>query len=108
MRDIQRRASIHVIERLKEIMPESDLQSEKISQLIGEYEHTLTMVSATSPSITAFAQQATPDIEMVKLGLRIELEQIQIAYEEGRLSRQAAQKMRQNVYLMQLDVEDYV
>ena len=40
--------------------------------------------------------------------LRIELEQIQLAYEEGTISRAAAQEMRENVYLMQVDVEDDV
>ena len=108
IRDIQARASIHVIEKLKEMLPESEMQSEKISQLIREYERTVALLRGPAPSITAIARQAEPDLDAVRLGLRIELEQIQRAYEEGRLSRGAAQQMRKNVYLMQLDVEDYV
>ena len=108
MRDIQARAAIHVIGQLKELMPESDLQSEKISQLIREYERTVALLRGPAPSITAIARQVEPDLDAVRLGLRIELEQIQRAYEEGRISRAAAQQMRKNVYLMQLDVEDYV
>ena len=108
MRDIQARAAIHVIRELKEMLPESDLQSEKISQLIREYERTVALLRGPAPSITAIARQVEPDLDAVRLGLRIELEQIQRAYEEGRISRAAAQQMRKNVYLMQLDVEDYV
>ena len=108
MRSIQARATMHVIGKLKELMPESDIQSEKISQLIGEYEHTLMLVNGPVPSITAMARNVEPDLDLMRLALRLELEQIQIAYEEGRLSRSAARKMRQNVYLMQLDIEDYV
>lgn len=108
IRDIQVRSSEHVIERLKQEMTESDLQSEKISQLINEYERTLALLRGPAPSITALTRRADLDLDAVRLGLRIELEQIQIAYEEGRISRSAAQKMRENVYLMQLDLEDYM
>ena len=108
MRDIQARTAVHVIERLKEIMPESDIQSEKISQLIGEYERTLLLLRGPGPSVTAFTRQVEPDLDSMRLGLRIELEQIQQAYEEGRISRASAQQMRKNVYLMQIDLEDYV
>ena len=102
------KANEYVVARLKEIMPESDIQSEKISRLIGEYEHTLQLIKGPAPSITAMTRQVSPDLEMQRLALRIELEKIQDAYDEGLISRNAAQKMRKNVYLMQIDVEDYV
>lgn len=108
MRDIQARAAVHVIGRLKELMPESDMQSEKISQLIREYERTVQLLRGPSPSVTALARRAEPDLDVMRMALRIELEKIQEAYEEGRLSRAAAQQMRKNVYLMQIDFEDYV
>ena len=108
IRSIQVKANEYVVARLKEIMPESDIQSEKISQLIGEYEHTLQLIKGPAPSITAMTRQVSPDLEMQRLALRIELEKIQDAYDEGLISRNAAQKMRKNVYLMQIDVEDYV
>jgi CPA1 family monovalent cation:H+ antiporter len=68
----------------------------------------LALLRGPAPSITALTRRADLDLDAVRLGLRIELEQIQIAYEEGRISRPAAQKMRENVYLMQLDLEDTV
>ena len=108
MRDIQMRSARYIVHRLQSEMGNIDAPNEQISQLIGEYQRTLRILGTTSPSITAIAQRATPDLEVTRLGLRIELEQIQQAYEEGRLSRAAAQKMRENVYLMQVDLEDYV
>ena len=108
LRDIQVKANEHVIKRLKEIMPESDIQSEKISQLIGEYERTLSLIRGSTFSITAMTRQVNPDMEVQRLALRIELEKIQEAYDDGLISRAAAQQMRKNVYLMQIDVEHYV
>lgn len=108
LRDIQARADLHVIEKLKEVMPESDIQSEKISQLIREYERSVLLLRGPAPSITALTKQSDDELDALRLGMRIELEKIQQAYEDGLISRSAAQGMRRNVYLMQLDLEDYL
>ena len=107
-RDIQVRAAIYVCDRLRKEMPESDVQSEKISQLIGEYERTISLLRGPGPTISSFTKSVEPDFDAMKLALRIELEQIQLAYEEGRISRTSAQRMRENVYLMQIDLSDGV
>ncbi len=107
-REIQVRASMYVCDRLRSGMVESDLQSEKISRLIAEYERTIALLRGPAPSITTLTRNAEPDLDSMKLALRIELEQIQLAYDEGRLSRAAAQRMRENVYLMQIDLTDNV
>ena len=107
-REIQIRSYIYVCNRLRAEMADSDVQSEKISQLIAEYEHAISILRSPSPSITALTRKAEPDLDAMKLALRIELEQIQLAYDEGRLSRAAAQRMRENVYLMQVDLTDNV
>ena len=108
LRDIQLRSARYIVRKLQDEMAAIDAPNEQISELIGEYQRTIRILGSTSPTITALAQRATPDLEVTRLGLRIELEQIQLAYEEGRLSRAAAQKMRENVYLMQIDLEDFV
>ena len=108
MRDIQVRTSDYVVERLEAEMAASPIQSEKISQLISEYRHTASMLRGPAPSITALTQNVTADLDAMRLGLRIELEQIQQAYEDGRISRAGAQRMREAVYLMQIDLEDYM
>ena len=108
VRKAQARAANHVIERLRDIMVESDVPSEQISNLIMEYGHTVLLLRGPAPTMTAFVQSTELDLDATRLGLRIELEQIQQAYEEGLISRAAAQRMRENVYLMQVDLEDYV
>ena len=108
MRDIQVKASLYVIGRLESEMAESPIQSEKISQLIAEYRRTVALLRGPAPSITAFTENVEADLDATRLGLRIELEQIQQAYEDGRISRAGAQRMREAVYLMQIDLEDYV
>ncbi len=108
IRDIQLKASLYVIERLESEMAQSDVQSEKISQLVAEYRRTVALLRGPAPSITAFAESTEADLDATRLGLRIELEQIQLAYEDGRISRAGAQRMREAVYLMQVDLEDYV
>ena len=45
---------------------------------------------------------------MKRYAYQIELEQIQTMYEEGRIGRACAKRMRENVHLMQLDLEDNV
>lgn len=108
MRIIQARSAEHVINRLQDDMADSDFPSEKISALSMEYRRIYRLLRGPAPSVTAIARNSELDLEATRLGLRLELEQIQLAYEEGRISRAAAQKMRENVYLMQLDIEDYV
>ena len=54
----------------------------------------------------AHASDKTEDIR--RLGLQLELEQIQTMYEEERLCRASAKRLRENVNLMQMDLEDNV
>ncbi len=108
MRDIQVRASLYVIDRLEAAMVESPHQSEKISQLAAEYHRAVSLLRGPAPSITALTESSETDLDATRLGLRIELEKIQQAYEDGHISRAGAQRMREAVYLMQIDLEDYV
>lgn len=108
MRDIQIRTAQHVIAQLEQEMKRSDFQSEKVSQLMGEYQRTLALLRGPGPSVTAITRNANLDLEATRLGFRLELEKIQEAYEDERLSRSEAQRMRENVYLMQMDLEDYM
>lgn len=108
MRDIQVRASERVITLLEEEMAHSEFQSEKIGTLIAEYQHTVSLLKGPAPSITAITRNSEIDLETTRLALRIELEKIQAAFEEGLISRRAMRKMRENVYLMQIDLDDQV
>ena len=108
MRDIQVRAAQYVIERLEAEMADSPIQSEKVSQLISEYQRTVTLLRGPAPSITAIAKNADTDLDATRLAYRIELEKIQQAYDDGLISRAGARRMREAVYLMQIDLEDYL
>ena len=107
-RDIMARAAEYVVDRLAAEMPDSPVQSEKISQLIAEYQRTVILLRGPAPSITAITQNADTDLDATRLALRIELEKIQQAYDDGLISRAGARRMREAVYLMQLDLEDYL
>lgn len=108
VRDIQLKTARYIVRRLQNEITTLEFPTELVSELIVEYHQTIMMLRNPTPSIAAIANAAEPDLEITRLGLRIELEQIQLAYEEKRLSRAAAQKMRENVYLMQVDLEDYL
>ena len=45
---------------------------------------------------------------MRRAGFLIELEHIQLMYESGRINRHTAKHMRENVHMMQLELEDKV
>ena len=96
------------IDKMRDEMGDSEIATESYSRLILEYQRSLRALHAKSPSITQITSREDAAEDVIKHALRMELEQIQIAYEEGRLSRPAAQQMRHNVYLMQLDLEDYL
>ena len=108
MRNLQLRVSSHIVERLQDSIADMDTPTEQISALIMEYQRAIRILGSNSPSISTIANRATPDLEVTRLSLRIELEKIQEAYEDKRLSREAAQQMRENVYIMAVDLEDYV
>ncbi|BAK45021.1 Na+/H+ antiporter [Eggerthella sp. YY7918] len=110
MRTLQMGSTEMVIEKLQNILtsPECDEPAENVSSLVMEYQRTLTMLRSKNPSITALTNAADRATEIERLGLQLELEQIQTHYENGDLCRSSAKKLRENVNLMQMDVEDNV
>ena len=61
-----------------------------------------------NPSITALTNTASKAQDIERYGLRLELEQIQARYEDGDLCRSSYKRLRENVALMQVDLEDNV
>ena len=88
--------------------PECDEPAEDVSALVMEYQRTIALLRNANPSITAFTNTADKAVDIERLGLRLELEQIQTRYEDGQLCRSSAKRLRENVYLMQVDLEDNV
>lgn len=102
------RTYAYVVERLRQEMSNTEFQSETVSKLLSEYQRALHKLRNSGSLITSIARRAELDQEATRLGLRIELEQIQQAYDDGLVSRAEAQRMRESVYLMQVDLEDYM
>ena len=108
MRDVQVKAAEHVMGKLQQAIADSDVPTEDASALLLEYQRTCMALRNANPSITAIARANDKVEDVRRLGLRLELEQIQTRYEEGELSRACAKRLRENVYLMQIDLEDNV
>ena len=107
-RELRLRSNEHVIEKLQAelVSPTSDEPAETISALILEYQRLVNTTRAANPSITAIANAADKAVDIQRQGLQLELEALQTSYEEGRLPRAAYKRLRENVALMQIDLED--
>ena len=110
VRDLQIRCAEHVVQRLQEKLasPDSNEPTEDISTLLLEYQRSITVLRSTNPSITILTNTANKAVDIERQGLRLELEQIQSRYEDGDLCRASYKRLRENVYLMQVDLEDNV
>ena len=85
-------------------------KAETIGSLLVEHENILRTLktSKASPSITTIARVTDKAVDIEREALSMELELIHDAYEEERLTRAEAKKLRESVHLMQLDLEDRV
>ncbi len=108
LRDVQARAAEHVVGKLQQAVGDAGVPTEDASTLLLEYQRTCAALRNANPSITAITRSADKVDDVRRLGLRLEPEQIQTMYEEERLCRASAKRMRENVYLMQMDLEDNV
>lgn len=109
-RNLRLRSNGYVIEKLQAELasPTSDEPAEHVSALLLEYQRLVQTTRATNPSITALTTTASKAVEIQRQGLRLELEAIQSSYEEGALPRSSYKRLRDNVALMQIDLEDNV
>ena len=86
-RDVQVKAAEHVMGKLQQAIADSDVPTEDASALLLEYQRTCMALRNANPSITAIARANDKVEDVRRLGLRLELEQIQTMYEEERLCR---------------------
>lgn len=107
---LQIKAAEHVIDRLQQemISPTSNEPIEDVNTLLLEYQRLVAALRSSDPSITTVTRVADKALDVERIGLRLELERIRERYEEGDLSRTSAKRLRENVYLMQVDLEDNV
>ena len=70
------------------------------------YQRLVQTARAANPSITAIATSVDKAADIKRESLRLELEAIQSRYEDGSLPRASYKRLRENVALMQMDLED--
>ncbi len=109
IRRIQLATTEVAIDRLRLEVAASRVPTEIASELLVEYQRLRQSMLQQSPSMTRVLGREGANInEVRRFGLNRELEHIQEMYEEGELSRNAATHMRNNVYLMRMDLEDQI
>ncbi len=84
---------------------DSPYPAETISHVMLSYQRSLRNAQQNSPSITSFARTADKVGQIQRLAYNMELDEVQKALDEKRISRATAKEMRENVYLMLVDLE---
>ena len=85
---------------------ESKYPPELLGEAVAEHTATLNALIRSSPSIVFMAQTLDDTEDIMRKGYRFELEEIQDLYDQDEISRDLMKLLRENVYLMQLDLED--
>lgn len=106
MRALQIDTNEMVVRRLRDIISDDDVQTEDASKLLMEYERALSALRQSTTSVTTTFKIVDESEDIWRLAYQIELEEIQKAYEQDRINRQEANQMRDNVFLMQMDLDD--
>ncbi len=107
-RKLQIETESYVIGLLEIQVTDSATPTEDASRLLLEYQRNLAALKRTMPGVGTIVETIDKTDEVKRLGYSLELEHIQSMYENEQLSRAAARRMRTNVYLMQMDLEDKV
>ncbi len=104
-RDIRAKVLEYTIKKLQEEIARPDAPSEYVSALLLEYERSLSRCRNDRIDVNDISKHASSINTVHLLALALELEQIQAMYEAERISRATAKKYRDNVHLMQIDLE---
>ena len=107
-RELQLICAQYVVEHLGEEVGASTYPIEDVTQVILEYQRTIERLETQSPSVTTIARRENKRQEIQLRGVNYELEGIQDAFDAGKISREVARKLRDDAYLMRLDLEDMV
>lgn len=108
MRELQAKSLESVMSKLRELLNDPAYRTEDVSALMVEVQRDLRRCKRIGRDIGTVARVEDRATEVRRLGYALELEHIQRMYESRRISRAMAKYMRENVALMQLDLEDKV
>ncbi|MEY8460777.1 cation:proton antiporter [Eggerthellaceae bacterium 24-137] len=108
MKRLQIAARVYAMEHLEEAVASSQVPTEDAAELLMEYQRATAALRSGRPTVTAVIKVEDRANELKRMAYHYELEQIQAAYEADELSRATAKRLRENVQLMQMDLEDTV
>ncbi len=108
IRKIQIAAELHVIDILQAMVasPDEEVPTEDAANLLLEYQNSVAIIKNSLPTVTSAIRIGDRTDDVKCYAYSVELEQIQEMYEEERLSRATARRLRENVQMMQLDLDD--
>ena len=109
MKNLRVQVERYAIERLKDEMAEvgdtEGITTEYAAHLIVEYERNLAAITQAVPTVTTAIRAVDAVDDVRAFAFRVELNKIDELQESGKLSRQSARKMRDNVALMELELQ---
>lgn len=105
--EIQIMAERKVIEHLHGYLDSNDdtYPSEVVAQVLLQFQTTLRSLENSRPSVTVYTRTTDRMDAVERFAYNVELEEIQRAQDNGDLNRMEAKEMRDNVYLMLVDLD---
>ena len=90
---------------MAEVDADEGITTEHAAHLIVEYERNLAAMAQTSPTVTTAIKAVDAVDDVRAFAYKVELNKIDELQEAGKLSRASARKMRDNVALMELELQ---
>ncbi len=103
-RELQIKTRQVVVDELQQNIADIDAPAEDVSGLLSEYTRAIAALRASDLSITAITSAANKTADVQRIACELELEEIRQAYEDERISRATARRMRESVDLMKIDL----
>ena len=108
VREVQRACAEYVIEELGREEASGTYPVEAASRVIADYRRAIDVLDANNPSLTTIAAREIQKDEIQLRGVGYELEAIQDALDAGEIGHDTARRLKDNAYLMRLDLENLV
>lgn len=98
----------YALDRLKEEMAESYITTEHAAKIVLEYERHIAALSQKNLTVTKVIRANDEVDEVRAYAYRCELDAIEDLQEQGKLPKGAYRRMRENVSVMQLELNDAI
>ncbi len=104
---VQQASDLAAIDYLKTLMNDSDspFPSDQVTEMLFSFQTSYRQSKGARPSFTSYARTVDELGEIQRMAYNYELEEIRLAYSAGEISRKLANRMRDNVYLMLVELD---